>query len=54
MQPIDLEYYRRRLAAEQAAAERARHPLAADCHRRLAEQYATLLGAHPTAAAAAE
>ena len=36
----DLEHYRARAAAEERAAERAVHPAAADCHRRLAQAYA--------------
>ncbi|MBV8687465.1 MAG: hypothetical protein JOZ90_14455 [Alphaproteobacteria bacterium] len=43
MEQTDLDYYRSRIAAEQRAAARARHPLAADCHRRLAEEYADLI-----------
>jgi hypothetical protein len=39
----DLAYYRGRIAAEEAAAARATHPLAADCHRRLAEEYASMI-----------
>ena len=54
MQSSDLEYYRGRLAAERTAAEGARHPLAADCHRRLAEQYERLIGGDGPALAAAD
>jgi hypothetical protein len=43
MHKTDLDYYRARVAAEHAAARRATHPLAADCHRRLAEEYASLI-----------
>jgi hypothetical protein len=43
MEPVDIEYYRMRLRAEEAAAARATHPLAADCHRRLAVEYADLI-----------
>ena len=42
----DRAYYRRRLAAEEMAAARATHPLAAECHRRLAEQYQSLIAAN--------
>ena len=44
MKPSDLEYYRARLAAEEIAVERARHPLAAESHRRMVEGYARLIG----------
>jgi hypothetical protein len=46
MDSVDLDYYRSRIAAEEVAAERARHPLAAECHRRLAEEYASLIVAN--------
>ena len=39
----DLDYYRARLVAEEAAAEQARHPLAAESHRRLAEHYSRMI-----------
>jgi hypothetical protein len=39
----DLEYYRGRIAEEEIAAQRATHPLAADSHKRLAEEYASLI-----------
>lgn len=39
----DLEYYRRRIAAERVAAERAASPQAAASHRQLAEEYASLI-----------
>lgn len=42
----DLNYYRARIAAEEIAAQRATHPLAAQCHRRLAEEYASLIVAN--------
>jgi hypothetical protein len=42
----DLDYYRGRIAAEEIAAQRATHPLAAECHRRLAEEYASLIVAN--------
>lgn len=54
MEQQDLDYYRARIAAEQIAAERARHPLAADAHRRLAAEYASLIvAAAPSADLAA-
>lgn len=43
MNEIDLEYYRARIVEEEIAAQRASHPLAADSHKRLAEEYASLL-----------
>ncbi|HEY0412047.1 MAG TPA: hypothetical protein VGD66_02760 [Allosphingosinicella sp.] len=43
MDQRDIDYYRRRILAERRAAERATHPLAADCHRRLAAEYADLI-----------
>jgi hypothetical protein len=46
MDSVDLDYYRSRIASEEIAAERARHPLAADCHRRLAQEYASLIVAN--------
>jgi hypothetical protein len=46
MKQSDLDYYRQRLAAEAIAAERASHPLAAASHRRLAEEYASLIVAN--------
>jgi hypothetical protein len=45
----DRIYYRRRIAAEEAAAARAAHPLAAECHRRLAAEYANLMAANDSA-----
>ena len=42
----DRIYYRSRVAAEQEAAARAAHPLAAECHRRLAAEYADLIAAN--------
>lgn len=42
----DRLYYRSRIAAEEMAAARATHPLAAECHRRLAAGYATLIAAN--------
>lgn len=51
MNQTDLAYYRTRIAAEEMAAERATHPLAAECHRKLAEEYASLIVANDVAAA---
>ena len=39
----DLEYYRARIAEEEIAAQRASHPLAAQSHKKLAEEYASLI-----------
>ena len=47
----DLDYYRGRIAAEERAAARATHPLAAECHRKLAEEYASLIVVNGVAAA---
>ncbi len=46
MNRTDLDYYRARIVAEEIAAQRATHPLAAECHRRLAEEYASLIVAN--------
>ena len=43
MNKADLEYYRSRKSAEEAAAQRAGHPCAVKSHLRLAEQYAGLV-----------
>ncbi len=43
MDHIDLEYYRGRIAEEEIAAQRATHPLAAESHKKLAEEYASLI-----------
>ena len=43
MEPADRDYYLARIAAEEIAAERASHPQAAATHRRLAEEYASLI-----------
>lgn len=43
MNQIDRDYYLARIAAEEAAAERATHPEAAASHRKLAEEYAGLI-----------
>jgi hypothetical protein len=42
----DRIYYRARIAAEELAAARAAHPIAAECHRRLAAEYASLIAAN--------
>jgi len=42
----DRDYYLARIAAEEIAAERAAHPLAAESHRRLAREYAGMLAAN--------
>lgn len=39
----DFDYYRARIAEEQIAAQRASHPLAAESHKKLAEEYASLI-----------
>ena len=46
MDQADRDYYLARIAAEEIAAPRATHPLAAACHRRLAEEYASLIVAN--------
>ena len=43
MDKTDFDYYRARIAEEEIAAQRAAHPLAAESHRRLAEEYASLI-----------
>jgi hypothetical protein len=43
MNDMDLDYYRARIVEEEIAAQRASHPLAAESHKRLAEEYASLL-----------
>jgi hypothetical protein len=43
MDHTDLEYYRARIAEEEIAAQRATHPLAAESHKKLAEEYASLI-----------
>jgi hypothetical protein len=57
MDRADRDYYLARIAAEEIAAQRATHPLAAATHRRLAEEYASLIIANdpeyqPTTASA--
>jgi len=46
MNQIDLDYYLERVAAEELAARHSADPLAADCHKRLAEEYASLIVAN--------
>jgi hypothetical protein len=46
MDQTDRDYYLARIAAEEIAAQRATHPIAADRHRRLAEEYASLIVAN--------
>jgi len=46
MDAVDLTYYRERIAEEEIAAQRATHPVAAELHRRLAEEYASLIVAN--------
>lgn len=43
MNQSDLDYYRSRIAEEEIAAQRASHPLAAESHKKLAEEYASLI-----------
>ena len=43
MNQSDLDYYRARIAEEEIAAQRASHPLAAMSHKKLAEEYASLI-----------
>ena len=43
MDQVDLDYYRARIAEEEIAAQRAVNPLAAECHKKLAEEYASLI-----------
>jgi hypothetical protein len=43
MNEQDRHYYLGRIAAEERAAAHAAHPLAAASHRKLAEEYATLI-----------
>lgn len=46
MDRADRDYYLARIAAEEIAAQRATHPIAAATHRRLAEEYASLIVAN--------
>ena len=43
LEQSDLEYYRGRIAEEEIAAQRAAHPQAAESHKKLAEEYASLI-----------
>jgi hypothetical protein len=43
LEQSDLDYYRARIAEEEIAAQRAVHPLAAESHKKLAEEYASLI-----------
>lgn len=43
MDSTDRDYYLARIAAEEMAAQRASHPAAAATHRKLAEEYASLI-----------
>ena len=45
----DRLYYCSRIAAEEVAAALATHPRAAECHRRLAAEYAGLIAANDPA-----
>jgi hypothetical protein len=49
MDQSDFEYYRARIAEEEIAAQRAKHPLAAESHKKLAEEYASLIVANDPA-----
>jgi hypothetical protein len=49
MDQSDFDYYRARIAEEEIAAQRATHPLAAESHRKLAEEYASLIVANDPA-----
>ncbi|CAA9544838.1 MAG: hypothetical protein AVDCRST_MAG23-2439 [uncultured Sphingosinicella sp.] len=46
MDRADRDYYLARIAAEEIAAQRATHPSAAETHKRLAEEYASLIVAN--------
>jgi len=46
LEQSDLDYYRWRIAEEQIAAQRATHPMAAEMHKKLAEEYASLIVAN--------
>jgi hypothetical protein len=57
MDQADRDYYLARIAAEEIAAQRATHPIAAETHKKLAEEYASLIVANdsefrPTSASA--
>lgn len=49
MDQRDRQYYLDRIAAEEMAARRATHPAVAETHRKLAEEYASLLIANEQA-----
>ena len=49
MNSADRDYYLARIAAEEIAAQRATHPIAAETHKRLAEEYASLIVANDPA-----
>ena len=46
MDQSDFDYYRARIAEEEIAAQKASHPLAAESHKKLAEEYASLIVAN--------
>ena len=46
MDQADRDYYLARIAAEEIAAQRATHPIAAETHKKLAEEYASLIVAN--------
>jgi len=46
MDQVDLDYYLSRIAAEEIAAQLSKNPLAASTHKRLAEEYASLIVAN--------
>lgn len=46
MDQVDIEYYLARIAAEEIAAQRAATPKAAALHKKLAEEYASLIVAN--------
>ena len=52
MDQVDIEYYLSRIAAEEIAAQRAATPAAAALHKKLAEEYASLIVANDGMAAA--
>lgn len=55
MDQVDFDYYRARIAEEEIAAQRASHPQAAESHKKLAEEYASLIVANdPTYSIRAE
>jgi hypothetical protein len=52
MNEDDLEYYKARIAAEEIAAQKAADPRAAVLHKKLAEEYASLIVANDPSQAA--